>query len=103
MSKQNKDKQISKEPQIESPQNLLITKVSDVVSKGVGRLPNSSGDLLNYMADLIAVLLLGWGWYLEAITDELAIISFGMVLAYILICFMGTLLMRLVRGSEKLD
>ena len=79
-----------------SRETLIINKVSEIISVAVKKLPNSSGDVLNFLADIIAGFVLVYLWKEGILPSEQVLLSFGIFLAFLLLCFTGSLLMRRV-------
>ena len=73
----------------------LIDRVAEVVSKIAALLPTDSGDLLNFGADVLAVVLVGYLWWSGNLPQEQVLLSLVVALAFMLLCFLGSLLMRL--------
>ncbi|WP_422402701.1 hypothetical protein [Pseudomonas sp. GZD-209] len=93
MGKKNRND--GKEPK--SDVARLIDSVASVVSKIAAMLPTASGDLLNFGADFLAVMLIGYLWWSGNLPKEQIFLSLVVALAFMLICFSGAMLMRLRR------
>lgn len=87
-------------PAKKNPRTAIIDKVSDAVMKAVAGLPAYSGDRLNFLADVIAALVLGYLWYTGVLPRDQVLASFALLLVFLLLCFIATQLMKLVPRSQ---
>jgi hypothetical protein len=76
----------------------ILDIVSETIREGVKRLPTRYGDLLNFLADLIAVGVLLFLYQKDMIPQSQILLSVGMLMVFLLTCFFGTWVMRRFRG-----
>jgi ABC-type polysaccharide/polyol phosphate export permease len=91
----------SGEKDSESIETKVINKVSETVAEAVRKLPAESGDVINFLADVIAGALLWYLWSEQLLAKDQVLLSFVIILAFLILCFIGTLLMRLADKPEK--
>ena len=84
-----------------SVETTLINKTSEIVVMAVQTLPPESGDLLNFLADLIALIVILFLWNKEILPKDNVFTSFVIFIAFVIICFSGTLLMRVIGKRER--
>lgn len=78
---------------------LIVTLISDVIRDAVKKLPTRYGDLLNFLADLIAVGALIFLWSKNMIPPSQILLSVGMLMTFMLLCFFGSWVMRRFRAK----
>ncbi len=78
---------------------LIINVISETIRDAVKHLPRQQGDLLNFLADLIAVGALLFLWSKNMLPQNQILLSVGMLMVFLLLCFTGTLVMRRLRPT----
>lgn len=89
--------------QSKSTTEMIVNLISETIRDAVKHLPTQNGDLLNFLADLIAVGSLLFLWWLNLLPQNQIILSFGMLLVFLLLCLMGTWVMRRLPGPTAKD
>ena len=84
-------------PRKKSFPEMIVNLISEVIRDAVKHLPTRYGDLLNFLADLIAVGALIFLWWKNMIPQSQIILSVGMLMMFMLLCFFGTWVMRRFR------
>ncbi len=92
---------MNKKNKIEAPSETgIINSVSEVVALAVQTLPSEWGDRLNFLADLIAGLALIYLWSEDILPKEQVLLSFSFLLVFFILCFSGSILMRIINKRE---
>jgi hypothetical protein len=78
---------------------MIINVISETIREAVKTLPRQSGDLLNFLADLIAIGALLFLWWKGMLPQNQILLSVGMLMVFLLLCLMGTWVMRRFRAT----
>jgi hypothetical protein len=78
---------------------LVVNLISETIQEAVTKLPTKNGDLLNFLADLIAVGALLFLWWKNMLPQNQILLSVGMLMVFLLLCFMGTWVMKRFRAA----
>jgi hypothetical protein len=79
----------------------IINLISETIRDAVKQLPRQSGDLLNFLGDLIAVGALLFLWWKNMLPQNQVLLSVGMLMVFMLLCFLGTFVMRRFRAAPS--